>query len=307
MDKGKEKKQSWSLLILITSIPVIIFILVMLGSRQDFTKPTPEQQRMYNMMLKNGDSENREKNMRGLITYIPKTPPKIEKIENLMLFVRTNHKGLKAESFFPSLTKDQRSLPFLYQIHINSIETQTEKTIETIKRLPKEGYTTMILELVLHYKNDRQESLPKEIEKTEYSLWMKALLKNTANDLLEIVYYFKEKYPDINIAATSIGVGVEALIDAIDRDIPKLDKVVIWYPPFATIRNREFIWSMRWGQYDKERVNVITLEPDPTVPELAELHERYPNVFSLSIVRPQKNPKIQQSSPRPLVPSKPNI
>ncbi|MBN2482578.1 MAG: hypothetical protein JXD21_00070 [Candidatus Omnitrophica bacterium] len=297
----EQRKQNLSILALLTLIPIGIFVLVMFGSRQDFNNPPGEEDRIYQ-----GTAEG-ENPIQTPLVFIPGAPQKIKAPETVMMFIRTDHEGIDARTFFSSLIKDRQSVPFLYRIHIDSPENDPQATLGKIERLPQGGYAMLIIEVILHYKNDRQEPLPQEIQKTEYSLWMQSLIKNAANDILKIAHYYKEKYPDIKLLATSIGLGADVLIDAIDRDLPGLEKIFIWYPTLATIRDKEFIWTLRWGKYDKEKVTVISLVNDPNNQELLELNKNYQDIFQLSIIKPHPRPQVKQRNPAPLVPSKPNI
>ncbi len=135
-------------------------------------------------------------------------------------------------------------------------------------------------------------------------------MKNAAGDIVKIAQDFQEKYPNIRFMATGMGVGSDIIIQAIDQGLPDLERIILWYPTLALLKNSEFVWTLRWGLYDKENVTVITLRTDPTMPELSQLHRDYPRLFHLNIIEPHPD-RIERGKREridiPDLPSAPNL
>lgn len=304
----EKNRPNYAIYLLLTLIPVGIFVLVMIGSRQDFSPPTFEDYQRASQRFANQMEGTRPQGK-------PSGPVVMKNPEIVMFFVRTDHEGIDARSFFSFLNKIDKntkaaSLPFLHRVHIESPSADPgDIADETIKKIEQYGSSqNVIIEIIMHYKDDRQISLSREISQKEHPLWINGVMKIAATEMIETAQIFREKYPDIELMATGIGVGVDTLIQAIDRDLPPVKRLILWYPTVTSAENPDFIWSLRWERYDSDTVNVICLDTDPTVETFTELHKEYPGIFKFNIIRSEsKTPRVENENKQPIVPSRSKI
>ena len=95
---------------------------------------------------------------------------------------------------------------------------------------------------------------------------------NKAVDLVVgIMKDFKKSYPMGVIYIDAMGLGCEVSMRTLEKDIPQISSVTMWYPSIVSLKNVDRISQLRDKGHIQEKFSIIANPQDSTVPLLNKI------------------------------------